>query len=138
MTTAVSAAPIQEMRESLAALVAPDALKAVGGHVGLILDAWRVPQARSHMYRMRIDLGPEIGMREVSSIITGLGPDEPDVVEQQLRGKRVIVGCRIAPRALPGGISNGMVFSGYLDSTTLTGSLPIFVDERLPVGSKVL
>src|SRR5258707_342675 len=103
-------------------------LEAIALHVGKIFSPRREPAPRAQMDWLIVDLGP-FGSRRIGSIITGLGPDEPGVVEQQLIGKQVIVGCQIAPRMLFGCASEGVLVSGYLDPAPATRSLPLFVPE---------
>ena len=104
--------------------------------VGLIREARREPAAQLQMYRLVIDLGPQ-GLRHLTSVITGLGPDEPGAVEAQLIDKRVIVACQIVPRVILEEVSEGVLLSGYLDPQHRLGSFPIFVSEVLPLGSPV-
>ena len=130
------AAPAVVASPAVAQCVAYDTLRTLALRVGLIRSAWREPQAKRQMYRLQIDLGP-LGLRNLTSVITGLGPDEPGRVEAQLVGKRVIVACQIAPRMILEEVSEGVLLSGYLDPQQRLGSLPIFVSEGLPLGSPI-
>lgn len=104
--------------------------------VGLIREARREPEAQLQMYRLVIDLGP-LGQRHLTSVITGLGPDEPGAVEHQLIGRQVIVGCRIEHKEILGQVSEGVVLSGYRDPEHRLGSFPIFISEAVPLGSPI-
>lgn len=104
--------------------------------VGLIREARREPEAQLQMYRLIIDLGPQ-GLRNLTSVITGLGPDEPGAVEQRLIGRRIMVGCRIEYKEILGQVSEGVVLSGYRDPEHRTESFPVFVSDDLPLGSPV-
>lgn len=118
-------------------LVRADKVRKMQIVVGQIRHAWREPAAERQMYRLVIDLGPVLGMRHLTSVITSLGPDAPEVVEGHLIGKRVLVGCRIEPKTVLGEVSEGLLFSMHPDVEEDTTSCPLFVSEQTPLGSVV-
>jgi tRNA-binding protein len=64
--------------------------------VGTIVDAVEFPRARKPLYRLKIDFGPEVGIRESAA---GLPPRyELD----ELPGKQVIAVLNFAPRNIAG------------------------------------
>jgi tRNA-binding EMAP/Myf-like protein len=136
MTTAihVHASGANDQGQSL---VSYATLLALDLRVGQICVVTRDLRASRQMYRLVIDLGPTIGRRYIASVITGLGPDEPGVVEPQLLGQRVIVGCQVIPKQILGEVSEGVLLSGYRDLQHGQESFPILVSEQAPVGSPV-
>ena len=118
-------------------LVSYTSLLDLGLQIGQISAVRRDPRAARQMYRLVIDLGPALGFRQISSVITGMGVDAPNVVEPHLLGQQVIVGCQIAPRQILGEVSEGVLLSGYRDPQHGQGSFPILVSEQVPVGSPV-
>ena len=64
--------------------------------VGTIVDAVEFPRARKPLYRLKIDFGPEVGVRESAA---GL-PQRYDLDE--LPGKQVIAVLNFAPRNIAG------------------------------------
>ena len=64
--------------------------------VGTIVDAVEFPRARKPLYRLKIDFGPEVGVRESAA---GL-PPRYDLDE--LPGKQVIAVLNFAPRNIAG------------------------------------
>ncbi len=121
-------------------LVKAEKVKRMQLAVGEIRQAWREPDAERPMYRLVIDLGPQVGSRNITSVITSLGPDVPLVSATQLIGKRVLVGARIEWREVLGEVSQGLMCSGHdpedPDLEDLE-SFPLLVSERMPIGTLV-
>jgi tRNA-binding EMAP/Myf-like protein len=131
MAVALSLAPAGQQ------LVKAEKVKRMQLAVGEICEAWREPAADRQMYRLVIDLGPVLGKRHITSVITNLGPDEPVNSAAQLIGKRVLVGGRIEWREVLGEVSQGLMCSGHTDPEEETVSFPLFVSEHMPVGTLV-
>ena len=64
--------------------------------VGTIVDAVEFPRARKPLYRLKIDFGPEVGVRESAA---GL---PPRYGLEELPGKQVIAVLNFAPRNIAG------------------------------------
>ena len=64
--------------------------------VGTIIDAVEFPRARKPLYRLKIDFGPEVGVRESAA---GL---PPRYELSELPGKQVIAVLNFAPRNIAG------------------------------------
>jgi tRNA-binding protein len=71
-----------------------DEFERVDLRVGTIVEALEFPEARRPAYRLRVDLGPEFGVKQSSAQITDLyTPDE-------LVGRRVLCVVNFPPRQI--------------------------------------
>jgi tRNA-binding protein len=73
-----------------------EALQQVDLRVGRILEARPFPEARKPAYQLRLDLGPELGVRQSSAQITERYRPE------DLAGRKVIVVANLEPRRIAG------------------------------------
>ncbi|MEO6867035.1 MAG: tRNA-binding protein [Gaiellales bacterium] len=71
-----------------------DEFQRVDLRVGTIVEAQEFPEARSPAYRLRVDLGAELGVRSSSAQITELYTPE------SLVGRRVLCVVNFAPRQI--------------------------------------
>jgi len=73
-----------------------DQFQAVDIRVGTIVGAEPFPRARKPLYRLRIDFGPEVGVRQSAAGLTG----RYDV--EDLPGRQVIAVLNLGPRNIAG------------------------------------
>lgn len=73
-----------------------DEFEKVDIRVGTIISAEEFPRARKPLYRLRIDFGPEVGIRQSAAGLPGrYGLDE-------LAGRQVIAVLNLGPRNIAG------------------------------------
>ena len=80
------------MTDGLATPLTWDEFERVDLRVGTIVEAREFPEARKPAYRLRVDLGPELGVKRSSAQITELYTPE------QLVGRRVLCVVNFPPR----------------------------------------
>jgi tRNA-binding protein len=97
-------------------------------HVGTVIDVREFPKARKPSWQLRIDFGPELGIKQSSAQITHLyGPDE-------LLGKQVLAVCNFPPRQIANFFSEVLV----LGLEQADGSVVLLQPERtVPNGLRV-
>jgi tRNA-binding protein len=89
-------------------------------HVGTIIDVKEFPKARKPSWQLRIDFGPELGIKQSSAQITHLyGPDE-------LLGKQILAVCNFPPRQIANFFSEVLV----LGLEQADGSVVLLQPER--------
>ncbi len=96
--------------------------------VGIIVDVRPFPEARKPAYKLRIDFGPEIGVKNSSAQITVLYTPE------SLMGKRVVAVTNFAPKQI-GPFLSEVLTLGVADAS---GDVVLLQPEReAPLGSRV-
>jgi tRNA-binding protein len=97
--------------------------------VGRVLSAEPLPKARKPAYVLRIDFGPELGVRKSSAQVTALyGPED-------LVGKRVVAVVNFPPKQI-GPIMSECLVTGFHDAQ---GRVTLCVPEHeVPLGTKLL
>lgn len=97
--------------------------------VGRVIEAAPFPEARKPAYLLRVDFGPEIGIRKSSAQITMLY--EPD----ELIG-RLVVAVVNFPKKQIGPIQSECLVTGFHDAD---GNVALCVPDRdVPLGTKLL
>ena len=97
--------------------------------VGRVIAAEPFPQARKPAYRLRIDFGPEIGVRTSSAQITA------HYTPAELVGKQVVAVVNFPPKQIGPFVSECLV-TGFHDAQ---GHVSLCVPEHpVPLGTRLL
>lgn len=96
--------------------------------VGTILDVVFFSEARKPAYKVRIDFGDEIGVKQSSAQIT----DRYD--EKQLVGKQVVAVTNFPPMRIAGYKSEVLILGGVLADEQV---VLLNLDETVPNGTKI-
>lgn len=97
--------------------------------VGRVLEAEPFPEARRPAYRLRVDFGPEIGVRKSSAQIT-------DLYEAAELEGRLVVGVVNFPPKQIGPMMSECLITGFHDAE---GRVVLCVPEAdVPLGAKLL
>lgn len=120
--------PAVGTQESPAAGVATfDKFAALDIRVAKILDAEDVPAAKKPLYKLRIDLGEELGVRTIVAGIAAFYSKE------DLTNRKIIVVANLAPRSIAGIMSQGMLLAAE-DGDAVSLLQP---DREMKVGSRI-
>ena len=97
--------------------------------VGTIVDVQDFPEARKPAYQLKIDFGPEIGLRKSSAQITAL------YTKEELMGRQIVAVINFPPKQIGKFMSQCLV-TGFADAH---GNIVLTsVERKLPNGAKLM
>jgi tRNA-binding protein len=106
----------------------PDDFFAIDVRVGTVLDAEPFPEARKPSLKLRIDFGPELGVRQSSAQLTArYAPDA-------LVGRQVVGVVNIGTRRIAGFVSEVLVLGAMASPTDV---VLLGVDEKVANGTRI-
>lgn len=93
-------------------MIAWDDFDRVDVRVGRIVEVSAFPEARKPAWKLRIDLGPEIGLKQSSAQVT-------NYTREELEGRLVLAVVNLAPRQVGPFRSEILTLGTYRGSTVL-------------------
>jgi tRNA-binding protein len=105
-----------------------DDFAAIDIRVGTVLDAEPFPEARKPTLKLRIDFGPELGVKQSSAQLTARYAPE------SLVGRHVIAAVNIGTRRIAGFVSEVLVLGAMPSSTDV---VLLAVDEPVANGTRI-
>jgi tRNA-binding protein len=106
----------------------PDDFAAIDIRVGTVLDAEPFPEARKPSLRLRIDFGPELGVKQSSAQLTARYAPE------SLVGRQIIAAVNIGTRRIAGLLSEVLVLGAM---PTATDVVLLAADEPVANGTRI-
>jgi tRNA-binding protein len=106
----------------------PDDFAAIDLRVGTVLEAEPFPEARKPSYRLRVDFGPEVGVRRSSAQLTARYTPE------SLVGRQVIGVVNIGSRRIAGFTSEVLVLGAM---PTATDVVLLAADHQVANGTRI-
>ncbi len=108
-------------------MVSIDSFFSIDIRVGRIISAEDHEKARKPMYKLMVDLGPEIGIRK---IIAGI---KDNYTKEELINKKIVCIVNLDPKVIAGEESQGMMLAaGDTDKVAI-----LIPDKDMPEGSKI-
>jgi len=109
-------------------MITYDDFSRVDMRVGRIVEAMEYPEARKPAYKLKIDFGGEIGIKQSSAQITKVYSID------ELIGKQIIAVTNFPPKQIGKFISEVLVLGVELGD----GSVPLLtVDKEVPLGLRI-
>jgi tRNA-binding protein len=106
----------------------PDDFAAIDIRVGTVLDAQPFPEARKPSLQLRIDFGPELGVKQSSAQLTAR------YAAGSLIGRQVIAAVNLGTRRIAGFSSEVLVLGAM---ATATDVVLLAVDEAVADGTRI-
>jgi tRNA-binding protein len=106
----------------------PDDFAALDIRVGTVLDAEAFPEARKPSLKLRIDFGPELGIKQSSAQLTAR------YTAESLVGRQVIAAVNLGPRRIAGFSSEVLVLGAM---PTPTDVVLLRVDQPVDNGTRI-
>lgn len=106
----------------------PDDFAAIDIRVGTVLDAEPFPEARKPSLKLRIDFGPELGVKQSSAQLTARYAPE------SLVGRQIIAAVNIGTRRIAGFLSEVLVLGAMPSPTDV---VLLAVDESVENGARI-
>ncbi|MEY3197938.1 MAG: hypothetical protein RL023_780 [Candidatus Parcubacteria bacterium] len=98
--------------------------------VGTILSVEAFPQMKKPSYKLQIDLGNELGIKNSSSqLVDHYNSDN-------LIGKQVLCVCNFPPKQMPGGFVSEVLTTGIIQSNTSV--ILVCPDQKVENGLRLL
>ena len=108
-------------------MVSIDSFFSIDIRVGRIVLAEDHEKARKPMYKLAVDLGPEIGIRKIVAGIRG------NYTKEELINKKIVCIVNLDPKVIAGEESQGMMLAaGEGDLVAI-----LVPDKDMPEGSKI-
>jgi tRNA-binding protein len=108
-------------------MISMEEFEQVDIRVGRILEAHPFPEARKPAYQLRIDFGPEIGIKQSSAQIT------VHYQPESLVGRQILAVVNFPPRKIAHFLSEVLVLGVYDEK----GVILIRPDQDAPLGSRI-
>lgn len=106
----------------------PDDFAAIDIRVGTVLEAEPFPEARKPSLKLRIDFGPELGVRQSSAQLTARYAPE------SLVGRQVVAAVNIGARRIAGFLSEVLVLGAM---ATAADVVLLAVDSPVANGTRI-
>jgi tRNA-binding protein len=106
----------------------PDDFAAIDIRVGTVLDAEPFPEARKPSLKLRVDFGPELGVKQSSAQLT------PRYAPESLVGRQVVAAVNIGTRRIAGFLSEVLVLGAMASPTDV---VLLAVDAPVANGTRI-